>query len=93
MTTVFVNLSNTKIELLHPLGDNSPIAGFLKKKPGGGIHHICLEVENIEAALRTLQERGVQVIDPKPKIGAHGKPVVFVHPKDMNGVLLELEQV
>jgi len=92
VTTVFVELGNTKIELLHPLGDNSPISGFLQKKPGGGIHHICLEVEDIHAAVRILKEKGIKAIDPNPKIGAHGKPVVFLHPKDMNGVLLELEQ-
>lgn len=93
VTTVFVNLENTKLELLHPLGENSPIANFLKKKPSGGIHHICLEVEDIHVALKVLKEKGVQVIDPQPKIGAHGKPVVFLHPKDLNGVLVELEQV
>jgi len=92
VTTIFVELENTKIELLHPLGDNSPIAGFLQKKPSGGIHHICLEVEDIHAALKVLQEKGVKAIDSNPKIGAHGKPVVFLHPKDLNGVLIELEQ-
>ncbi|KAL6073537.1 Methylmalonyl-CoA epimerase, mitochondrial [Balamuthia mandrillaris] len=92
VTTVFVELGNTKIELLHPLGEQSPIANFLSKKPSGGIHHICLEVDNIDTALKTLQSKGIKVIDPKPKIGAHGKPVVFVHPKDMNGVLVELEE-
>lgn len=93
VTTVFVELDNTKIELLHPLGENSPIANFLKSKPAGGIHHICLEVKDINAALEVLKAKGVRPIDPKPKIGAHGKPVVFCHPKDLNGVLVELEQV
>jgi len=92
VTTVFVDLGNTKIELLHPLGDKSPISKFLEKKPEGGIHHICLEVDDINSALKDLQAKGVKPIDPQPKIGAHGKPVVFLHPKSMNGVLVELEQ-
>eukprot|EP01087_Luapelamoeba_hula_P001086 TRINITY_DN10832_c0_g1_i1.p1 TRINITY_DN10832_c0_g1~~TRINITY_DN10832_c0_g1_i1.p1 ORF type:complete len:212 (+),score=47.39 TRINITY_DN10832_c0_g1_i1:58-693(+) len=92
VTTVFVELDNTKIELLHPLGENSPIANFLAKKPGGGVHHVCFEVEDIEASVKILKERGVKAIDPKPKIGAHGKPVVFLHPKDLHGVLVEIEQ-
>jgi len=92
VTTVFVTLENTKIELLHPLGDNSPISKFLQKNTSGGIHHVCLEVDDIHAALKSLTDKKVRVLDSKPKIGAHGKPVVFVHPKDMNGVLVELEQ-
>jgi len=90
--TVFIDLGNTKIELLHPLGDNSPIKNFLEKKPDGGIHHVCIEVDDIYAAVEVLKTKGIKVIDSKPKIGAHGKPVVFVHPKSMNGVLVELEQ-
>ena len=94
VTTVFVNLPNTKIELLHPLGDNSPVARFLEKNPDGGMHHVCYEVENIDAALARLQEEGARVLgDGRAKIGAHGNPVVFLHPKDCNGVLVELEQV
>lgn len=94
MTTVFVELEggNTKIELLHPLGENSPIKNFLQKNPKGGIHHICLEVDDIHLAMKEVKEKGITVIDPQPKIGAHGKPVVFLHPKSMNGVLVELEQ-
>mmetsp|Transcript_10235 Transcript_10235/g.23333 ORF Transcript_10235/g.23333 Transcript_10235/m.23333 type:complete len:166 (-) Transcript_10235:49-546(-) len=93
VTVVFVNLPNTKLELLLPLGANSPIAGFIKKNPSGGMHHVCLEVQDIAAALTTLKAAGVRAIDPKPKIGAHGNPVVFLHPKDCGGVLVELEQV
>ncbi|KAJ3295414.1 hypothetical protein HK104_002677 [Borealophlyctis nickersoniae] len=90
--TVFVDLGNTKIELLHPYGENSPIENFLKKKPDGGIHHICLEVDNIEAAMADLKSHKIRSLDQKPKIGAHGKPVIFLHPKDCGGVLVELEQ-
>eukprot|EP00842_Homolaphlyctis_polyrhiza_P005254 jgi/Hompol1/572/HPOL_002555-RA len=90
--TVFINLGNTKLELLHPYGDKSPISGFLKKKPEGGIHHICIEVDDIKAATAHLVASKVRALDPEPKIGAHGKPVVFFHPKDFNGVLVELEQ-
>lgn len=89
--TVFVELGNTKIELLHPYGDNSPIQNFLKKKPDGGIHHLCIEVDNVYAALKDLTSKGVRSLDKEPKIGAHGKPVVFLHPKDCGGVLIELE--
>ncbi|EAL69871.1 methylmalonyl-CoA epimerase [Dictyostelium discoideum AX4] len=92
VTTVFVGLENTKIELLHPFGDKSPIENFLKKNPSGGIHHICLEVDDIHHAVKTLLAENVRIIDPTPKIGAHGKPVVFLHPKSMNGVLVELEE-
>jgi len=92
VTTVFVDLGNTKIELLHPLGESSPIKNFLEKKPDGGIHHICIEVDDIYTAVEELKTKGIKVIDPKPKIGAHGKPVVFLHPKSLNGVLVELEQ-
>ena len=93
VTTVFVNLGNTKIELLHPLGEKSPIAPFLAKNPAGGIHHVCLEVPDIHQAVAAVKKQGVRVIDENPKIGAHGKPVVFCHPKSMTGVLVELEQV
>jgi len=94
VTVVFIELPNTKIELLHPLGENSPIAGFLEKNPSGGIHHVCYEVEDIIAARDKLKASGLRVLgDGEPKIGAHGKPVLFLHPKDMNGTLTELEQV
>jgi methylmalonyl-CoA/ethylmalonyl-CoA epimerase len=94
VTVVFIELPNTKIELLYPLGKNSPINGFLEKNPSGGIHHICYEVEDIEASARQLTEKGARILgDGKPKIGAHGKPVLFLHPKDFNGTLIELEQV
>jgi len=93
VTTVFVELPNTKIELLHPLGDNSPIAAFLDRNPAGGMHHICLEVDDIAVACDRLVEEGARVLgDGKPKTGAHGKPVLFLHPKDFNGALVELEQ-
>ena len=94
VTVVFIDLPNTKIELLHPLGENSPIAGFLAKNPAGGIHHICYEVEDILDARDRLKAAGARVLgDGEPKIGAHGKPVLFLHPKDFNGCLVELEQV
>ena len=94
VTTVFVTLPNTKIELLHPLGDASPIARFLDRNPAGGIHHICYEVNDIHAARDQMIEQGMRVLgDGEPKIGAHGKPVIFLHPKDLCGTLVELEQV
>jgi methylmalonyl-CoA/ethylmalonyl-CoA epimerase len=90
---VFVELPNTKIELLHPLGDNSPIAGFLQKNAAGGIHHVCYEVDDIYAARDRLQAAGARVLgDGEPKTGAHDKPVLFLHPKDFCGTLIELEQ-
>uniref|UniRef100_A0A7S1KUR1 Methylmalonyl-CoA epimerase, mitochondrial n=1 Tax=Percolomonas cosmopolitus TaxID=63605 RepID=A0A7S1KUR1_9EUKA len=92
VTTIFVNLPNTKFELLHPYGENSPIANFLKKNTNGGIHHVCLEVEDIEQAVQQVKKMNVRVLGDV-KIGAHGKPVIFLHPKDCNGVLVELEQV
>jgi methylmalonyl-CoA/ethylmalonyl-CoA epimerase len=93
VTVVFVELPNTKIELLEPLGDNSPIAAFLAKNPAGGIHHVCYEVEDILAARDHLKARGARVLgDGEPKTGAHGKPVLFLHPKDFLGTLVELEQ-
>ena len=94
VTVVFIELPNTKIELLHPLGEGSPIAGFLDKNPSGGIHHVCYEVEDITAAAETLKSQGARILgDGQPKIGAHGKPVLFLHPKDFNGTLIELEEV
>ena len=94
VTVVFIELPNTKIELLYPLGENSPIQGFLDKNPSGGIHHVCYEVEDIIAARDHLKAAGARVLgDGEPKIGAHGKPVIFLHPKDFNGTLTELEQV
>jgi methylmalonyl-CoA/ethylmalonyl-CoA epimerase len=94
VTVVFVELSNTKIELLQPLGDGSPIAGFLEKNVAGGMHHMCFEVEDIASARAILLAQGARVLgDGEPKIGAHGKPVLFLHPKDFNGVLVELEQI
>ena len=94
VTTVFVELPNTKIELLGVLGADSPIAGFLARNPAGGVHHVCYEVEDLEAACAHLRSRGARVLgDGRPKIGAHGKPVVFLHPKDLCGTLVELEQV
>ena len=94
VTVVFITLPNTKIELLYPLGENSPINGFLEKNPSGGIHHICYEVDDILAARDHLLSEGARVLGTgEPKIGAHGKPVLFLHPKDFNGCLVELEQV
>jgi methylmalonyl-CoA/ethylmalonyl-CoA epimerase len=93
VTTIFINLSNTKIELLEPLGANSPIAKFLKRNPDGGIHHICYEVTDILSARDQMKAQGARVLgDGEPKIGAHGKPVLFLHPKDFLGTLVELEQ-
>ncbi len=88
---VFIELPNTKIELLHPLGEKSPIAGFLEKNPTGGIHHVCYEVADIHAAAAKMKLDGKKVLGDI-KIGAHGKPVIFLHPKDFNGTLVELEQ-
>jgi len=93
VTVVFVELPNTKIELLHPLGEKSPIQAFLDKNPSGGMHHICYEVQDILAARDVLKAQGKRVLgDGNPKIGAHGKPVLFLHPKDFTGTLVELEQ-
>ncbi|MBV8167753.1 MAG: methylmalonyl-CoA epimerase [Alphaproteobacteria bacterium] len=93
VTTVFVVLPNTKIELLHPLGDSSPIAGFLAKNPSGGMHHVCYEVDDIRAARDHLVAAGARVLgDGEPRLGAHDKPVLFLHPKDFCGTLVELEQ-
>ena len=93
VTVVFITLPNTKIELLEPLGENSPIRSFLEKNPSGGIHHVCYEVADILAARDKLKASGARVLgDGNPKTGAHGKPVLFLHPKDFNGTLVELEQ-
>jgi len=94
VTVVFVELPNTKIELLHPLGPNSPIQKFLERNPDGGMHHLCYEVDDILAARDQLKAQGARVLgDGEPKIGAHGKPVLFLHPKDFAGTLVEIEQV
>jgi methylmalonyl-CoA/ethylmalonyl-CoA epimerase len=93
VTVVFITLPNTKIELLEPLGDGSPVAKFLEKNADGGIHHVCYEVDDILAARDRLKSGGARVLgDGNPRIGAHGKPVLFLHPKDFNGTLVELEQ-
>lgn len=94
VTVVFVTLPNTKVELLEPLGEGSPISAFLEKNPAGGMHHICYEVEDIIAARDRLRQAGARILgDGNPKIGAHGKPVLFLHPKDFHGTLIELEEV
>ncbi|MBT3659022.1 MAG: methylmalonyl-CoA epimerase [Rhodospirillaceae bacterium] len=93
VTVVFVELPNTKIELLHPLGDKSPIQAFLDKNPSGGMHHVCYEVDDIMVARDRMVDEGARVLgDGEPRIGAHGKPVLFLHPKDFCGTLVELEQ-
>ena len=93
VTVVFVELPNTKIELLEPYGEDSPVAGFLEKSPSGGMHHVCYEVDDILAARDKLKGEGARVLgDGEPKTGAHGKPVLFLHPKDFCGTLVELEQ-
>jgi methylmalonyl-CoA/ethylmalonyl-CoA epimerase len=94
VTTVFVELPNTKIELLHPLGAASPIASFLERNPSGGMHHVCYEVKDIMAARDKLKSQGMRVLgDGTPRLGAHDKPVLFLHPKDFCGTLVEIEQV
>lgn len=94
VTVVFIKLPNTKIELLEPLGEDSPIGAFLAKSPSGGMHHVCYEVDDILAARDHLKAQGARVLgDGEPKMGAHDKPVLFLHPKDFNGTLIELEQV
>jgi len=91
--TVFIDVGNTKIELLEPLGEGSPIASFLEKNPSGGMHHLCYEVADIIAARDHLKAEGARILgNGEPKIGAHGKPVLFLHPKDFNGTLIELEE-
>ena len=94
VTVIFIELPNTKIELLHPLGANSPINAFLEKNPSGGVHHVCYEVQDIIKARDHLSSEGARILGSgEPKIGAHGKPVLFLHPKDFTGTLIELEQV
>lgn len=94
VTVVFIDVGNTKIELLEPLGEQSPISAFLAKNPSGGMHHLCYEVDDILVARDRLMAGGARVLgDGEPKIGAHGKPVLFLHPKDFNGTLIELEEV
>lgn len=94
VTTVFVELQNTKIELLHPLGENSPVAAFLERNASGGVHHLCFEVDDIYAARDKLVKSGARVLgDGEPRTGAHGKPVLFLHPKDFCGTLIEIEQL
>ena len=94
VTVSFVDVENTRIELLEPLGEGSPIAAFLERNPAGGIHHLCFEVADILAARDRLKREGARVLgDGEPKTGAHGKPVLFLHPKDFTGALIELEQV
>ncbi|AIK96429.1 methylmalonyl-CoA epimerase [Candidatus Odyssella acanthamoebae] len=90
VTTIFVDMGNTKLELLHPLGDTSPVTKFLEKNPQGGIHHYCLEVEDVSRTYAELAQHGIRILGA-PKIGAHGKPVIFLHPKDCFGCLVELE--
>ncbi|MBD8066189.1 methylmalonyl-CoA epimerase [Devosia sp. PTR5] len=94
VTVVFVDTGNSKVELLEPLGEASPITAFLEKNPAGGMHHICFEVDDIEASARRLVETGARILgDGTPRIGAHGNPVLFLHPKDFDGTLIELEEV
>jgi methylmalonyl-CoA/ethylmalonyl-CoA epimerase len=93
VTTVFITLPNTKIELIAPLGDASPVARFLDRNPDGGIHHVCYEVDDVRAARDKLRQEGARVLgDGAPKMGAHGKPVLFLHPKDFCGTLIEIEE-
>ncbi|KAK7115605.1 ethylmalonyl-CoA/methylmalonyl-CoA epimerase-like isoform X1 [Littorina saxatilis] len=93
VTVVFVELGDTKIELLHPLGEKSPIKNFLEKNSSGGMHHVCIEVNDISAAMQEMKSKNIRMLSNKPSTGAHGNPVVFLHPKDCNGVLVELEEV
>lgn len=94
VTVVFVDTGNSKVELMEPLGEGSPVAGFLAKNPNGGMHHVCFEVADLAGAVADLVAGGARVLgDGKPRIGAHGNPVVFIHPKDFDGTLIELEQV
>ncbi|KAM9311869.1 methylmalonyl-CoA epimerase, mitochondrial [Gastrophryne carolinensis] len=90
--TIFIELGNTKLELLHPLGEKSPISAFLQKNKAGGMHHICIEVDDIKVAMSDLKKKNIRLLSEEAKIGAHGKPVVFLHPKDCDGVLVELEE-
>lgn len=93
VTVVFINLGNTKLELLHPLSPQSPVANFLTKNKSGGMHHVCIEVDDIKKAMVDLKAKNVRLLSDEAKIGAHGNPVVFLHPKDCNGVLTELEEI
>ena len=94
VTVVFIDLPNTRIELLEPLGDGSPVSRFLEKHRGGGMHHVCMEVDDIIAARDELLDKGARILgDGEPKIGAHGNPVIFMHPGDFHGTLIELEEV
>lgn len=94
VTVVFIDTGNSKVELLEPLGEDSPIAAFLARSPGGGMHHICFEVPDIRAAAATLAAGGARILgDGTPRTGAHGKPVLFLHPKEFDGTLIELEEV
>jgi len=93
VNVVIVSLNNTKIELISPIGDDSPITAFLQKNKFGGMHHICVEVDDIDAAINSLKAKNIRCLSDKPTIGFHGKPVVFLHPKDCHGVLVEVEQV
>ena len=92
VTVVFIELQNAKIELMAPLGENSPIAGFLARNPSGGIHHICFEVSDIAAAGEALSSQNARLLDSEPRVGAHGMPVMFAHPKEFNGTLIEIEE-
>ncbi|KAI8774776.1 methylmalonyl-CoA epimerase mitochondrial [Biomphalaria glabrata] len=92
VTVVFVQLGEAKIELLQPLGENSPVQSFLNKNKSGGMHHICIEVDDIQEAIKDFKKNKIRILSEEPKIGAHGKPVVFLHPKDCDGVLIEIEQ-
>ena len=93
VTTVFVELPNTKLELLEPLGDDSLVLNFLKRNPEGGVHHLCFEVDDIETAKNRLEKEGVRILgNGKPRIGAHNKPVLFLHPKDFCATLIEIEE-
>ena len=90
---IFITLSNTKIELISPIGENSPISKFLEKNKNGGIHHLCYEVQNLDLTIKKLSEKKFKIIGPGiPKLGAHGKPVIFLHPSEFNGTLIELQQ-
>jgi methylmalonyl-CoA/ethylmalonyl-CoA epimerase len=94
VTIVFVDLPNVRIELLEPLGEHSPIAGYLDRNPDGGMHHLCYEVADIRSARERLRSAGMRILgDGEPKVGAHGRPVLFLHPKDFAGALIEIEEV
>jgi methylmalonyl-CoA/ethylmalonyl-CoA epimerase len=94
VTVIFVDLPNTRIELLEPLGESSPVAAFLQRRPEGGMHHLCYEVDDLQAAIRRLKLEGARILgDGEPMVGAHGNPVIFLHPKDFAGALIELEEV